>query len=50
MEVLEVHVCVECEAKFCDECGAVKTKLCYDCIGWEDSPLDEEVWEEKHLN
>ena len=50
MEVADVHVCVECETKFCDECGNVKARLCYDCMGWEDSPMDEDLWEEDHLN
>ncbi|MCW4048148.1 MAG: hypothetical protein NWE89_00275 [Candidatus Bathyarchaeota archaeon] len=49
MEVNETHDCVECEAKFCDECGDVKTELCYDCIGWEEGPQDTEL-DEEHLN
>jgi len=50
MDVAEVHTCVECDAKFCDECGDVKAKLCYDCVGWEDESLDESEWDEEHLN
>ena len=50
MEVDEVHDCVECEAKFCEECGDVKSKLCYDCMGWEDDSLDEAEWDEEHLS
>jgi hypothetical protein len=50
MEVLEVHVCVECKTEYCDECGDIKAKLCYDCMGWENSPMDEGLWEEDHLN
>lgn len=42
MEVVKVHECSECEAKFCDECGNLKRKLCYDCVGWEDDDKDEE--------
>jgi hypothetical protein len=41
LEVVEVHVCSECEAKFCSECGDVQRKLCYDCKGWRDGSLDE---------
>jgi hypothetical protein len=50
MEVPVVHDCVECEAKFCDECGDVKAKLCYDCMGWEDDALDETEWDEDRLS
>ena len=50
MEVQEVYVCVECSTEFCEECGDVKAKLCYDCMGWEDTPIDGSVWEEDHLN
>jgi len=50
MDVAEVHTCVECDAKFCDECGDVKAKLCYDCMGWEDESLDEAEWDEEHLS
>ena len=45
MEVIKVHECAECEAKFCDECGDIKRKLCYDCVGWDDDDKDEE-WDE----
>ena len=41
MEVIEVRECSQCEAKFCDECGDVKRRLCYDCVGWEEDELDE---------
>ena len=42
MEVIKVYDCSQCEAKFCDECGDIKRKLCYDCLGWEDDDADEE--------
>ena len=42
MEVIKVYDCSQCEAKFCDECGDIKRKLCYDCLGWEDDDVDEE--------
>ena len=41
MEVVQVHECSKCEAKFCDECGDLGKKLCYDCMGWEDEEIDE---------
>jgi hypothetical protein len=41
MEVVEVYECSECKAKFCDECGDVKLRLCYDCVGWEGESLEE---------
>ena len=44
MEVVDVHDCSSCDAKFCDECGDVKHKLCYDCLGWDDAG-EEESWE-----
>lgn len=44
MEVANVNEC-ECGAKFCDECGDVKRKLCYDCLGWEEE--GEEGWEDE---
>ena len=50
MEVQKVHICVECKTEFCDECGDVKAKLCYDCMGREDAPVGGEIWEEDHLN
>ena len=46
MEVVSVHVCSDCGAKFCDECGDIKRKLCYDCLGWEDEGGDE-IWGEE---
>ncbi len=45
MEVASVHQCSQCGANFCDECGDVKRKLCYDCLGWEEEA--EEEWEEE---
>lgn len=45
MEVVKVHECSECEAKYCDECGDLKRKLCYDCVGWEDDDKDE-AWDD----
>ncbi|MBN1683398.1 hypothetical protein JW865_07600 [Candidatus Bathyarchaeota archaeon] len=45
MEVDEVFECCECEAKFCEECGDKKKKLCYDCLGW----IDDDEWGEKEL-
>jgi len=41
LEVVTVFECSQCEAKFCEECGDVKRKLCFDCIGWEEEDLDE---------
>ena len=41
MEAVNVHECSQCEAKFCDECGDVKRKLCYDCLGWGEEELEE---------
>lgn len=48
MEVTETNECVECESKFCDECGDTKLKLCYDCLGWEDD--EDEDPEGRQLN
>lgn len=52
MEVVSVHEC-ECGAKFCDECGDVKRKLCYDCLGWEqeggEETGNEEEWASEDL-
>ena len=42
MEVIKDYECSQCEAKYCDECGDLKRKLCYDCVGWEDDDVDEE--------
>jgi hypothetical protein len=50
MEVVEVHDCKECEAKFCEECGDTRSKLCYDCLGWENDITSEEDWDEQNLN
>ena len=47
MEVIEVFDCCECEAKFCEECGDNKKKLCYDCLGWVD---DVDDWGEKDVD
>jgi hypothetical protein len=41
MEVIKVIECSQCESKFCDECGDIKRKLCYDCVGWEPEDDDE---------
>jgi len=38
---VQVHECSKCEAKYCDECGDIGKKLCYDCMGWEDEETDE---------
>jgi len=43
MEVQEVNVCKDCESNFCSECGDVKRKLCYDCLGWEENGVDEDI-------
>jgi hypothetical protein len=43
MESPELHDCKECGAKFCPECGDPKRLLCYDCLGWTDEELDEEL-------
>lgn len=45
MEVVEIHECSECGTKFCEECGDVKSRLCYDCLGWDRGDL-EESWED----
>ena len=44
MEVVKVYGCSRCESKFCDECGDIKNKLCYDCIGWEED-IDDQLEE-----
>jgi hypothetical protein len=50
MEVVEVHDCNDCEAKFCRECGNTRINLCYDCLGWENDITSEEDWDEQNLN
>jgi hypothetical protein len=50
MEVIEIHNCKECEAKFCNECGNMKERLCYDCIGWGENELENEDWNDQVLN
>jgi len=55
MEVVTVYECSECGAKFCDECGNIKHRLCYDCLGWEAEGGDEKdddqgVWDEEYHN
>ena len=54
MDVQDVNVCKECDSKFCSECGDVKRRLCYDCLGWEDNEIDEDLkdeeWESDDLN
>lgn len=42
LEVVKVFLCSKCEAKFCEECGDVKRKLCYDCLSWEEEDEEEE--------
>jgi hypothetical protein len=49
MEVVKVHECSRCEAKFCEECGDIKNRLCYDCLGWESEELGED-WEDEGWN
>ena len=48
MEVADVYDCIECKSLFCEECGDLKAKLCYDCVGWEDDLIEE--WTEDNLN
>jgi len=43
MEVAKVYRCRECGAMFCEECGDVEARICYDCLGWGE---EEEEWEE----
>lgn len=54
MDVQDVNVCKECDSKFCSECGDTKRMLCYDCLGWEDNEIDEDLkeeeWESDDLN
>ncbi len=45
MEVVEVFECSRCNAKFCNECGNIKDKLCYDCLGWSSEELEVELEE-----
>jgi len=45
LEAAEVVECSQCGAKFCEECGDVKKKLCYDCLGWDEEEEDEEFEE-----
>ncbi len=47
LEVMKVFVCSRCGARFCEECGDVKRRICYDCLNWEeDEEYEEEDWEE----
>lgn len=46
MEVPNVYVCSDCGANFCDECGDIKHKLCYDCLRWEEEG-EEGSWDEE---
>lgn len=46
MEADTLYVCSRCGARFCDECGDLKRKLCYDCLRWEDDD-EEGAWEEE---
>ena len=54
MDCQEFSDCKECSTKFCSECGDPKRGLCYDCLGWDDEEIDEEVgeqdWEQADLN
>jgi hypothetical protein len=59
MEVVEFHKCSKCKAKYCEECGDVRHKLCYDCLGWDGESLGEDIneedawsftWDEKQPN
>lgn len=48
LEAAKILVCTKCGAKFCEECGDVKKKLCYDCMSWdEDEELEEEEEQEE---
>ena len=46
MEVVEVFECSRCNAKFCKECGNIKDKLCYDCLGWNSEQLEVDLEDE----
>ncbi len=46
MEVIEVFDCSRCDAKFCKECGNIKDKLCYDCLGWNSEQLEVDLEDE----
>ena len=46
MEVVTVSECSNCGAQFCYECGDIKRKLCYDCLGWGESDGDDTKYEE----
>jgi hypothetical protein len=46
MEVVEVFDCSRCNAKFCKECGNIKDKLCYDCLGWNSEQLEVDLEDE----
>lgn len=51
LEVAKVFVCSKCDARFCEECGNIKSKLCYDCLSWNEEDEEEkeddedEEWE-----
>jgi len=34
------------QRKFCKECGNIKDKLCYDCLGWNSEQLEVD-WEDE---
>ncbi len=44
VEVVDVYECSECKTNFCEECGDVRHRLCYDCISWEEE-VPGESWE-----
>jgi len=46
MEVIEVFDCSRCDAKFCKECGNIKDRLCYDCLGWNSEQLEVDLEDE----
>ena len=48
MEAVKVHNCARCDSKFCDECGDLMHKLCYDCQGWGSEELLEN-WEQEDI-
>jgi len=41
MEAVAVYECSRCGAQFCNECGDIKRKLCYDCLEWKESDGDD---------
>ena len=48
LEATKIFICTKCGAKFCEECGDLKKKLCYDCTSWdEEEELEDNEEEEK---